>query len=69
MSTGDKESPGNYGLKDQVAALQWVQANIIDYGGDPNNVVIMGYSAGGASITLHLVSPMSKGEIRDNTDK
>ncbi|XP_023954675.2 juvenile hormone esterase [Bicyclus anynana] len=56
-----KEVPGNAGLKDQVAALKWVQANIIKFGGDPNKVTIVGQSAGAVSCTLHAVSPMSQG--------
>lgn len=54
-------APGNLGLKDQVAALRWVKSNIESFGGDSNCVTIMGYSAGGWSVSLHLVSPMSKG--------
>nr|QCC89018.1 carboxylesterase 3 [Meteorus pulchricornis] len=61
LSTGDSLAPGNLGLKDQVEALRWVQKNINNFGGDPNCVTIMGYSAGGWSVTLHMVSPMSKG--------
>jgi para-nitrobenzyl esterase len=61
----DKESPynvsGNYGLLDQLATLQWVQRNIGAFGGDPSRVTIFGQSAGGESILIHLVSPMSKG--------
>lgn len=62
MSTGTKEAPGNNGLKDQVVALRWVKAHIQSFGGDPNSVTLLGYSAGGISVTLHMVSPMSKGE-------
>ncbi|XP_049817595.1 esterase FE4 isoform X2 [Aethina tumida] len=61
LSTGDKHAPGNNGLKDQVVAMKWVQKNIESFGGDKDAVTIMGYSAGGWSVTLHMVSPMSKG--------
>ncbi|XP_052738588.1 juvenile hormone esterase-like [Bicyclus anynana] len=56
-----EEVPGNAGMKDQVAALRWVQRNINNFGGDPNSVTIIGQSAGGASCTLHAMSPMSEG--------
>ncbi len=58
--------PGNYGLKDQVAALKWVQRNIQNFGGDPTTVTIMGQSSGAASVQLHTVSPLSKGMSRGN---
>ncbi|XP_013141553.1 PREDICTED: esterase B1-like [Papilio polytes] len=56
-----EDVPGNAGMKDQVAALRWVQKNISNFGGDPDNVTIFGESAGGASVSFHLLSPMSKG--------
>ncbi|KAI7815372.1 esterase [Rhyzopertha dominica] len=61
LSTGDKEAPGNNGLKDQVEALKWVKNNIAAFGGDPESVTIAGYSAGAISVSLHLLSPLSQG--------
>lgn len=62
MSTEDDVLPGNYGMKDQVMALKWVKNNIEKFGGDPNRVTIFGTSAGGISVGLHMLSPMSKGD-------
>jgi carboxylesterase type B len=64
LSTGDDESPGNYGLKDQSTALLWVQENIAVFGGNPNSVTIFGQSAGGALVHYHILSPFSEGKIR-----
>jgi para-nitrobenzyl esterase len=52
---------GNYGWMDQQAALRWVQRNIAQFGGDPENVTIAGQSAGGLSVLAQLVSPGSRG--------
>ncbi|KAK8391303.1 hypothetical protein O3P69_017135 [Scylla paramamosain] len=61
LSTGDSVLPGNLGLKDQTLALQWVQDNINELGGDPKQVTIFGISAGGVLSHLHILSPSSEG--------
>lgn len=52
---------GNWGLRDQIAALRWVRANIAAFGGDPAHVMIAGESAGGGSVCAILAAPSAQG--------
>ncbi|MFW0795178.1 carboxylesterase/lipase family protein [Gordonia sp. CPCC 205515] len=60
-SSEDRTYDSNLGLKDQVAALQWVQTNIAAFGGDPANVTVFGESAGGSAVVTLLSTPAAEG--------
>lgn len=59
LNLGTAAVPGNAGFKDQVMALRWLKTHIKEFGGNPDDVTLMGYSAGATSVSLHLLSPMS----------
>jgi carboxylesterase type B len=65
LSTEDEVIPGNFGMKDQLLALQWVNRNIESFQGDKREVTIIGFSAGGASVHAHYLSPLSKGLFKN----
>uniref|UniRef100_A0A2A4J4X2 Carboxylic ester hydrolase n=1 Tax=Heliothis virescens TaxID=7102 RepID=A0A2A4J4X2_HELVI len=61
LCLGTEDAPGNAGMKDQVALLQWVQENIASFGGNPDEVTIAGSSAGGISVDLLMLSKSGTG--------
>jgi Carboxylesterase family len=62
MYLNDPKVPGNMGLMDQIAALQWVKDNIAAFGGDPDSVTVGGFSAGGGSVSLLMLSDKANGK-------
>ncbi len=60
-SENPDQTSGNYGILDQIAALEWVKRNIEQFGGDPDNVTIAGQSAGSFSVNALVVAPKAKG--------
>ncbi|KAL0820645.1 hypothetical protein ABMA28_006480 [Loxostege sticticalis] len=61
LCLGVEEAPGNAGLKDVVQALKWIQENVAGFGGDPNNVMLLGHGSGAALVDLLTMSPLTEG--------
>ncbi|RWS05335.1 Venom carboxylesterase-6-like protein, partial [Dinothrombium tinctorium] len=59
LSTGDNVAGGNYGLKDQLLALRWIQSQIENFRGDRNRITIFGHDAGAVSVDIFRVAPKS----------
>ncbi|WVQ97821.1 hypothetical protein IAU59_004936 [Kwoniella sp. CBS 9459] len=63
LALNDGSINGNYGIGDQVTALDWIHANIRTFGGDPNRITILGQSAGAASVRALMASPKAIGKF------
>lgn len=61
LGSAGADLPANIGLRDQLAALRWVRDNIVEFGGDPENVTLFGESAGGMSVSVLLAMPSARG--------
>ncbi|KAK2148411.1 hypothetical protein LSH36_499g01062 [Paralvinella palmiformis] len=64
LTLGHPTAPGNSGLFDQLMGLEWVHNNIRNFGGDPDNITLFGESAGSVSVSLHLLSPLSRNKFQ-----
>ena len=64
LALNHNSAPGNAGLFDQLMGLEWIQRNIKHFGGNPLNVTIFGESAGSVSVSLHLLSSLSRSKFQ-----
>lgn len=64
LALQDGTTKGNFGIADQINALDWVRKNIQNFGGDPNRITVFGQSAGAASVRALLASPRSVGKFQ-----
>lgn len=62
LGTDDYHCPGNFGLKDQIAALKWVSSEIHRFNGDRNSVTVMGHDAGAISAHMLMFTKEAKGK-------
>ncbi|CAD7002340.1 unnamed protein product [Ceratitis capitata] len=62
LSTEDTIISGNFGMKDQRLALQWIKANIAHFGGDAERVMLLGFSSGGVAVHLHILAQRNLAE-------
>ncbi|XP_075981311.1 venom carboxylesterase-6-like [Anticarsia gemmatalis] len=63
LCLGVEEAPGNAGLRDVILGLKWINTNIAHFGGNPNNVVLMGHGSGAAMVDLLTMAPQTNGLI------
>lgn len=63
LCLGTETAPGNAGLKDIIAGLRWVKENIAQFGGNPNDITLVGHGSGAAAVDLVTMSPMANGLV------
>ena len=66
LNLGLKECSGNQGIKDIILSLRWIKDNISSFGGDPDNVTLLGSSSGATSVHILMLSPAAKGIFIEN---
>ncbi|KAJ8736570.1 hypothetical protein PYW08_007226 [Mythimna loreyi] len=64
LCLGTETAPGNAGLKDIIAGLKWIKANIAQFGGNPEDITLFGHGSGAAAVDLVTMSPMATGLVQ-----